>query len=107
MDRQFGIRFSHRARAGLSKQRGNSRCRSRTLRWQITQTPVINTPFQVGEHARDVLIGHGTEYRIGIRMKTHIVEILGQGGGRVRIVGHVEDDGRTSRQDLKTAGQID
>ena len=57
---------------------------TRTRQRQIGQAPVINAIFQLGNYSGDIFVGHRAEYREGIRMETHVVQILRQRGRRVR-----------------------
>jgi hypothetical protein len=39
-------------------------------------------------------------------MKGHAAKIIGEHAGRLRVVRHIEHDGRPARQDLEAAGQF-
>ena len=81
----FGLEFSARRRLpaicpSIRLRRSSARQR------QVGHAPVIDSCSELIDDAFDVLVQHGAEHRIGVGMKTHVVEILRQRGGGVRVV---------------------
>ncbi len=58
------------------------------------------------DNPADVLVIQHSEHGVCARIKAHHVEILRKHGGGVRIVRDVKNDGRLTRQHLKSRQQL-
>ncbi|OMP13937.1 hypothetical protein COLO4_00590 [Corchorus olitorius] len=93
------------AETGIGQRLGQARGARRARRGQIGQAPVVDLVEHVAEHTGDVLVLHRAEHRVGVAVEAHVLEVLTKRGRRVRVVGDVQDDGRTPRQHLETPRQ--
>ena len=68
--------------------------------------PVVNQRRDVRQQAGQVLVAHRAKHRMGLRKVAHLVQVVGQRRHRLRVVRHVQHQGRLARDDLEAARQL-
>src|SRR3569833_2900498 len=107
LDTASAIRFIFYGNARIAQLLRDLNCSSGARQRQVGYIPMIHPALQVSDDAIDILVMHRSEYRMSIRMKSHVIEILRQCRGCMRIMRNIQNDGRPSRQDLEATRQID
>ncbi|MNV67820.1 hypothetical protein D3C71_1606340 [compost metagenome] len=76
-------------------------------RRKIGEIPAIHQRPDFGEHGGQILVGHGSEHRVGGGKEAHRVQICSQRRHRMWVVRDIQHQGGLPRDDLKTTGQLD
>ena len=75
-------------------------------RGQVRKVPAVYQRTNFGQHMRQVLVGHSPEHRMGDREIPHRIQIGRERCHRMRVVGHIQHQGRLARNDLKPPRQF-